>query len=557
MFKFVVFATLACQAQPLRSLKTVPVPQIPGLDEYVRDREVLVALGKAFFWDMQAGSDGRTACASCHFHAGADHRRQNQIQDPNHPFPANLLLESPVFPLRKIADPTNRNSTVLTDTEMRIGSAGLFRRMFKAITDGEAAERGEEALDASSFVIGDLHVRRVTVRNSPSVLNAVFYERNFWDGRAQRVFNGVSPNGPAPGAWVIRDGRLERQLVGLDNSSLASQATGPILDDTEMSYAGRTWPQLARKMYALGPLAFQKVADDDSVLGPYARIGGRGLRGGISYLSLVQSAFQPKFWEYAGSVDDSGFTQAEQNFSLFWGLALQAYQSTLISNDSPFDRFMEGDQGALTAQQREGMQFFQQQGRCTTCHGGAEFSNAVVGRNNNRAFQRTGVRPAGDDQGSGNGNFKSIGLRNIELTDPYFHNGGQATLEQVVDFYARGGDFASNGIRAFNASGAQRAALVAFMKSLTGDRVRFERAPFDHPELCVPEGHVEARPGVLLPALLPQFPRASAERWAGIAATGASGNKFPLQTFDELLNGVGNDGSRVNAMTEPCTIPLP
>jgi len=203
------------------------------------------------------------------------------------------------------------------------------------------------------------------------------------------------------------------------------------------------------------------------------------------------------------------------------------------------------------------MQFFQQQGRCTTCHGGAEFSNAVVGRNNNRAFQRTGVRPAGDNQGSGNGNFKSIGLRNIELTGPYFHNGGQSTLEQVVDFYARGGDFANNNIRAFNASGAQRAALVAFMKSLTDDRVRFERAPFDHPELCLPDGHVETRPGVLLSALLPQFPRASAERWAGIAATGASGNKFPLQTFDELLNGVGNDGSRVNTMTEPCTIPLP
>jgi len=557
MFRFIAFAILTCQAQPLRSLKTVPVPQVPGLDEYVRDRGVLVALGKAFFWDMQAGSDGRTACASCHFHAGADHRRQNQIQDPNHPFPANLLLESPVFPLRKIADPTNRNSTVLTDTEMRIGSAGLFRRMFKAITEGEAAERGDEALDAPSFAIGDLHVRRVTARNSPSVLNAVFYERNFWDGRAQRVFNGLSPNGAAPGAWVIRDGRLERQLVGLDNSSLASQATGPILDDTEMSYAGRTWPQLARKIYALGPLAFQTVAGDDSALGPYARIGGRGLRDGISYLSLVQAAFQPKFWEYAGSVDDSGFTQAEQNFPLFWGLALQAYQSTLISNDSPFDRFMEGDQGALTAQQREGMQFFQQQGRCTTCHGGAEFSNAVVGRNNNRAFQRTGVRPAGDDQGSGNGNFKSIGLRNIELTGPYFHNGGQSTLEQVVDFYARGGDFANNNIRAFNASGAQRAALVAFMKSLTDDRVRFERAPFDHPELCLPDGHVETRPGVLLSALLPQFPRASAERWAGIAATGASGNKFPLQTFDELLNGVGNDGSRVNTMTEPCTIPLP
>lgn len=560
MIKHFVIAALACQAQPLRSLKTVPVPQVAGLDEYVRDREALVVLGKAFFWDMQAGSDGRTACASCHFHAGADHRRQNQIQDPNNPFPANLLLESPVFPLRKISDAANRNSIVLTDTEMRVGSAGLFRRVFKWITEGQAAEQGEEALDAPSFAIGELHVRRVTARNSPSVLNTVFYQRGFWDGRAQRVFNGLSPNGAAPGALVVRDGRVERQPVSLDNSSLASQATGPILDHTEMSYAGRTWPQLARKMYSLGPLALQQVAADDSVLGNYARIDGRGLRGDISYLGLVKTAFQPKFWEYAGNVEDSGYTQAEQNFPLFWGLALRAYQATLISHDSPFDRFMDGDQGALTAQQREGMQFFQQQGRCTTCHGGAEFSAAVIGANNgrnNRQFQRTGVRPASDDQGSGNGNFKSIGLRNVELTGPYFHNGGQATLEQVVDFYARGGDFANNDIRPFNASGAQRAALVAFMKSLTDDRVRYERAPFDHPELCVPDGHVEVRPGVLVPAQAPQFPRASVERWAGIAATGASGNKFPLQTFDELLSGAGNDGSRVNTMTAPCTVPLP
>jgi len=65
-FKSVVFAILANQAERLRSLKTVPVPQVPGLDEHVRNRGVLVALGKAFFRDMQAGSDGHTACASCH-----------------------------------------------------------------------------------------------------------------------------------------------------------------------------------------------------------------------------------------------------------------------------------------------------------------------------------------------------------------------------------------------------------------------------------------------------------------------------------------------------------
>ena len=76
----IAFAAAACiYAQPLRSLQPVPVLETPGLDSHGRDKDALAALGKAFFWDMQAGGDDRTASASCHFHAGADHRRQNQI----------------------------------------------------------------------------------------------------------------------------------------------------------------------------------------------------------------------------------------------------------------------------------------------------------------------------------------------------------------------------------------------------------------------------------------------------------------------------------------------
>ncbi|MFN0103615.1 MAG: cytochrome-c peroxidase [Bryobacteraceae bacterium] len=548
-------------AQPLRSLKGVPVPDTPGLDAYVRDRGTLIALGKAFFWDMQAGSDGRTACASCHFHAGADHRAQNQIADPNNPFPANLQLTMSQFPLRELADPGNRNSTVLRDTAMRVGSAGLFRRVFKDIVPGRATEIGEESVDHPEFMLSGLHVRRVTARNSPSVINAAYYVRGFWDGRAARVFNGATPSGnadDAPGALVLRDGQLVREPVRLDNASLASQATGPILDHLEMSYAGRTWTKLGKKMLSLPPLALQRVAPDDSVLGRMARLGARGLQ--YSYLELIQEAFQPGYWASTELVDGE-YTQAEANFPLFWGLALQAYQASLISNDSPFDRFQDGDAGALTAQQQEGMRLFQNQGRCTTCHGGAEFSAAVFsnngGRGNNRAFQRTGVREAAEDAGSGNGSFKSVGLRNVELTGPYFHNGGQATLEQVIDFYARGGDFANNAIRSFNMNSTQKAALAAFLRSLTDDRVRHERAPFDHPELCVPAGHPESRPGLLIAAQLPQFPRSSMENWRGLAPVGAAGHAAPLRTFEELLQGIGADGARANAMNEGCTAPLP
>jgi hypothetical protein len=138
-------------------------------------------------------------------------------------------------------------------------------------------------------------------------------------------------------------------------------------------------------------------------------------------------------------------------------------------------------------------------------------------------FNNTGVRPTLEDLGIGDvdpfgnplslsrlaqrdgsidpnevvvadGGFKVPGLRNVELTAPYFHNGGQLTLEQVVEFYNRGGDF--NGlpnldpdIQNLGLSEQNKADLVAFLKGLTDERVRDQKAPFDHPQLFIPNGH--------------------------------------------------------------------
>ena len=90
------------------------------------------------------------------------------------------------------------------------------------------------------------------------------------------------------------------------------------------------------------------------------------------------------------------------------------------------------------------------------------------------------------------------------------------------------------------------------MKTLTDDRVRFERAPFDHPELCVSTGHVEER---RQPALHGSARSSALDRWASIQAVGATGNGVPLQTFEELLAGVGRDGSRAHTLADTCTIP--
>jgi hypothetical protein len=92
------------------------------------------------------------------------------------------------------------------------------------------------------------------------------------------------------------------------------------------------------------------------------------------------------------------------------------------------------------------------------------------------------------------GAFKTPGLRNVELTGPYFHNGGMATLRQVVQFYNRGGNFCSFNrrdldphITPLGLSEEQEEQLVAFLVSLTDPRVKYKADPFDHPELRIPE----------------------------------------------------------------------
>ena len=94
--------------------------------------------------------------------------------------------------------------------------------------------------------------------------------------------------------------------------------------------------------------------------------------------------------------------------------------------------------------------------------------------------------------------MKVPGLRNVELTAPYYHNGGLLRLSDVLDFYSRGGDFAKleqldgSEIAPLNIllnSDEEKADLEAFLLSLTDERVRYQKAPFDHPQLFIPNGH--------------------------------------------------------------------
>jgi hypothetical protein len=136
------------------------------------------------------------------------------------------------------------------------------------------------------------------------------------------------------------------------------------------------------------------------------------------------------------------------------------------------------------------------------------------------------------------GSIKAAGLRGVELTGPYFHNGGKLTLAQVVDFYSRGGDFpTTNAIhRDFNIMNLEEdiqtqltpemeLALVDYLLTFTDERVRNEQAPFDHPEVFVPlDGtapeNTFGRPGFLANIANGMFRQIPAVGAGGVAPLG-------------------------------------
>lgn len=156
-------------------------------------------------------------------------------------------------------------------------------------------------------------------------------------------------------------------------------------------------------------------------------------------------------------------------------IAIGAFERTLVSNNSAFDQYMNGNKNALSSEAKRGMEIFKGKGRCTVCHDGPNFTDY--------SFHNIGVDS--DDKGRGaklklpsmQGAFKTPGLRNVMLTGPYMHDGSIGSLEEVVRFYSRGGDREGNlstEMKPLNLSEQEIMDLVAFLGSLT-DPILIER----------------------------------------------------------------------------------
>ncbi len=189
---------------------------------------------------------------------------------------------------------------------------------------------------------------------------------------------------------------------------------------------GKKLPRkLAQKLSRLRPLGKQLVHPQDSVLGADSRWPKPGLKD-KTYDQMVKDAFKPEWWKsnqliqidaqgrrtFVKKPDNSSetdeYTLSEYNFSLFFGLAVQMYESTLISDNTPYDRFLEGNTNALTEQQQRGKQLFDGRAGCIGCHSGLELTSGSV---SNIQKQRLGTINIPNQRIVFDSGFFNIGVR--------------------------------------------------------------------------------------------------------------------------------------------------
>jgi cytochrome c peroxidase len=146
--------------------------------------------------------------------------------------------------------------------------------------------------------------------------------------------------------------------------------------------------------------------------------------------------------------------------------SLASFVRSILSGDSPYDRFASGDRSALTAEEQAGMNIFRGRANCVACHVGPNFTDEQL-HNTGIAWRGGGYA----DAGAGHGNFKTPTLRDVARTAPYMHDGSLATLEDVVNYYDRGGNRNPEldpELHPLSLTPAEKRSLVAFLRSLSG-----------------------------------------------------------------------------------------
>jgi len=299
----------------------------------------------------------------------------------------------------------------------------------------------------NNFVAGDVHFPkpRVTGRKAPSTINAVYNFELFWDGRALDAFTD-------PQSGLVEIGYL---------GALESQAVGPPGSDVEMAREGQTWDDIVAKLALVKPLAL-----------------GTNLPTDMADFLATYPTYPEMFTQVYG---DPAITSKRVAF------AIANYERTLISDETPLDAFLKGEEPDLGVFQ-DGFDLFTGDAFCTSCH--------VLPFTANDGFHNVGVRPDAEDIGReaitgdplDKAKFKTPNLRNAKLRVPLFHNGGKNSITEVVDFYDIGSDFPGPNLDpdllVLNLTAQQKLDLVAFVEDgLLDPRVENGLFPFTRPTL--------------------------------------------------------------------------
>jgi cytochrome c peroxidase len=470
-----------CLSKPYPPVKYPPENPGPAspTDDVFKAKEML---GKFLFFEEQVGSLDNQACGTCH-------RANAGGSDPR------TFMEDPTVP------PRQGESTAHSVIAHLPGPDGILDANPSSTSDDIRGAAGVLACTTPSNVTGT--ARQVTTRKPPSYFDAMFAARIFWDGRAGDCKAGDG-NGNVGGCFydpdtLVLNANAKPTIVGTVDSTtgqtltiggaLEQQSVGPPANSTEMTCADRAglpgWAKLEAKLsnLALTPGSKAKVLPDD-------------MKAFVATYSTYPKMFAKAFGstaKVAGQNQPDDVVNSQR-----FAFAIATHERRLVSNQTPWDKWIEGDDNAMTPGQIRGFNAFMTVGRCQFCHTPPLFTD--------NAFHYIGFhKPQSDAGRKGITNvatdvakFKTPTLRNVGLREPFglLHEGEGPghNLDIVMTLYKQGGlrqdqEIVNAGIDPAllelpTLTSQDIADILDFLRNaLTDPRVKNEQPPFDRPKL--------------------------------------------------------------------------